>query len=127
MQNISNPRPPHLTPALEGAPCSASHENRSIPSFRRPRGRHLGPRERVPIKTVTFTAHAQGSGRSRWGLSQRLGHDYVGSEHLLLVCSRNPGAPPPAFSPPRVSPGGICKNLLVTAPAPARPLPAAGP
>ncbi|MFR1233701.1 MAG: Clp protease N-terminal domain-containing protein [Evtepia gabavorous] len=36
------------------------------------------------MKTVTFTAHAQGSLGAAGALSQRLGHDYVGSEHLLL-------------------------------------------
>ena len=39
MQNISNPPAAGtLTPALEGAPCSASHENRSIPVISPPQG-----------------------------------------------------------------------------------------
>ncbi len=33
---------------------------------------------------MTFTPHAQGSLGAAGALSQRLGHDYVGSEHLLL-------------------------------------------
>ena len=47
MQNISNPPAAGtLTPALKGAPCSASHENRSIPVISPPQGENTpGPRE----------------------------------------------------------------------------------
>ena len=47
MQNISNPPAAGtLTPAREGAPCSASHENRSIPVISPPQGENTpGPRE----------------------------------------------------------------------------------
>ena len=53
--------------------------------FAAPGGEHpRAQRGGFPIKTVTFTAHAQGSLGAAGALSQRLGHDYVGSEHLLL-------------------------------------------
>ena len=47
MQNIPNPPAAGtLTPALEGAPCSASHENRNISVISPPQGeRAPGARE----------------------------------------------------------------------------------
>lgn len=41
---------------------------------------------------MTFTPRAQAALEAAGGISQRLGHDYVGSEHLLLGLLQQPGS-----------------------------------
>ena len=73
------------TPALEGAPVSASHPARSI-SVTPPTPRPLptGQERRDPHPNRNLYPPPPAGAGSRRALAQRLGHDPVGSEHLLL-------------------------------------------
>ena len=44
----------------------------------------MGQEERIPIQTVTFTPSARRGLEAAGALAQRLGHNPVGAEHLLL-------------------------------------------